>query len=344
MLTDSASASLPAPRSELPGAYARELVLVASRFGVSASALLEGTGVTSDALEDPTTRLSLATCETLVARALAMTGEPALALHVGMQMRLSSHGFLGFAAMTAPRVREALDLAERFSLTRTTAFGLHLHVHGDRASIVLEEHAPLGALREFLVLTLFVGIAQLCVSITGKTVKGIAECTFAEPRWIARSKGVAGAFGPIRFERPHNRLVFDASVLDLPLVTADPVATQLARAQCEKELAALAEADDLVSLVRRAVAAPSDGFQSQADVAKALHVSPRTLKRRLAEHGTTFTRVLDTMRQQRALLLLEHRDTTIDEIAARLGYSDVANFTRAFKRWTNTTPGKVRGG
>ena len=71
-------------------------------------------------------------------------------------------------------------------------------------------------------------------------------------------------------------------------------------------------------------------------------MSPRTLKRRLAEHGTTFSALRDDVRQQRAMLLLDNRGLTISDIAARLGYSELPNFTRAFRKWMGVTPQAYR--
>jgi AraC-like DNA-binding protein len=121
---------------------------------------------------------------------------------------------------------------------------------------------------------------------------------------------------------------------------------QLARAQCERELAALVDAG-FPGRVRAAIAGDgadgADAFRHLGEVATRLHVSTRTLKRRLAEHGTTFSEILDDMRRQRALLLLENRELAIGEVAARLGYTEVPNFTRAFRRWTGKTPAAYRG-
>jgi len=77
-------------------------------------------------------------------------------------------------------------------------------------------------------------------------------------------------------------------------------------------------------------------------VAAQLHVSSRTLKRRLAEHRTTFSAIVDGERKRRALTLLRSTALTHDQVAAQLGYSDVANFSRAFRRWTGKTPGALR--
>ncbi len=326
----------------LPGSYAYELVSLCARWNVAADGVLDGTGLTVEGLKDPSTRVPLPACATLVERARRLTGEPALAFLMGVQMRMSWHGFLGFAAMTAGTVREALEICEQFSLTRTSAFAISSYVEGRTASLVLEERTELGALREFAVITLLVGIGRMARDATGKEVRGFAECAFPEPDYAARVLSrTSSGHEPMLFDRPCHRLVFDASTLDLPIVTADAAAMQLARAQCDRELAALAEGGGLVGRVRELVAR-EDGTRSLEEVARRLHVSSRTLKRRLADAGTSFSAVLEGVRRQRALLLLENRQLGLAEVAGRLGYSDVANFTRAFRKWTGQTPAAYR--
>jgi len=336
-ITDAAAAA-----TGLPGAYAYELVAHCGRWRVTPEALLDGTRLTLESLKDPATRLTLEQITALVDRALALTREPALAFSLGVNMRLSWHGFLGFAAMTAPTVGEALAIAEQFSLTRTPAFGLSTYVQGSTASVVLEERAPLGTLREFAVIALLVGMSHIADELTGRALPGVAECAFPEPAYAVGLRTILAEGGrTMRFGQPAHRLVFDASILDIAITTADPAAMQLVRAQCDRELAAIAETRGFVGRVRSA-AAGDDGFRSLDDVARAMRVSTRTLKRRLADQGTSFTDVLDEVRRQRALLLLDDRRLGMGDVAGRLGYSDVANFTRAFRRWTGQTPAAFR--
>jgi AraC-like DNA-binding protein len=324
--------------AELPGVYALDVVDLAGRWGVKPEAMLDGLGLSRDALRDPAARVPIEVAAELVARAQRLTGEPALAVYMGMQMRLSSHGFLGFAAMTAGTLREAIALAVRFSATRTTAIGLATYVEGDSAALVIEEHAELGGIREFTILSLVVGLWQIGQALTGQVLPGVAEVRFPAPPYVATVPYLA--HDRIRFGQPANRLVFPAALLDLPFKSADPVAMQLARAQCERELAALVDAG-FPGRVRAAVTV-EHGVRSLIEVARQLHVSTRTLKRRLAEQGMTFTAIADDVRRQRALLLLENRDLSIAEIATRLGYTEVPNFTRAFRRWTGKTPAAYR--
>jgi AraC-like DNA-binding protein len=317
---------------DLPGAYIKDLVELTGRWNVRPDQLLDGLPITTAELAAPTTRVPVRVCEAIVARAHELTHEPALAFHMGTQMRLSSHGFLGFAAMTAGTMREAIELACRFASTRTSAIGLSLYVEGDTATVVIEERMSLGALREPVVIALVVGLWQLGQALTGTALDGTGECAFPEPAYL---RGVPNATR-LRFGCTAHRLVFPASELALPLTSADPVAMQLARDQCERELAAVVDAG-IPTRVRAALIS-ADGMPSLVDLAKAMRMSPRTLKRRLSEHGTTYSTLRDDVRRQRALLLLDNRGLTIADVAAKLGYSEQPNFTRAFRKWMGMTP------
>ena len=327
-------------RPTLPGGYAREIVDLCARFDVAPSRLTEGIGVPLGALDDPATRIELPAFTRFVRRAEELTGEPGLAYYMGLYTRASSHGFLGFAAMTASTLGEALELAERYARTRADAVSLVTRTHGAEASVSLEEHAPLGELREFFVTALFVGIALIGEALAGRQLEGRIEMTHAEPPYFKRFAAAVPRLGSVAFERPTNRAIVPIETLGLRIVTADSTATKLARDQCERELAALGEGAPVVSRVRAMLR--DDLAITLPDAAKRASMSPRTLKRRLAEQGTTYSEIIDDARRQRALLLLDDRRLTLDAIAAQLGYSDTANFTRAFKRWTGKTPGEAR--
>jgi AraC-like DNA-binding protein len=78
-------------------------------------------------------------------------------------------------------------------------------------------------------------------------------------------------------------------------------------------------------------------IKGPAEVARGLGMSERTLKRKLAEQGTSYSELLDRERHSQAVELLRGA-ASIDDVAERLGYSDAANFTRAFRRWTGRSP------
>ena len=84
------------------------------------------------------------------------------------------------------------------------------------------------------------------------------------------------------------------------------------------------------------------GYPVIEEVASLLRVSPRTLQRLLREQGVSYSELIERCRRKAACESLEHTHTPIKEIAATMGYRDVSSFTRAFRRWTGTTPRAYR--
>jgi AraC-like DNA-binding protein len=321
----------------LPAVHAIHLAELAKRWNVTD--LLVGAGEDEEALADPEARMEVPRFVELVERARALTGEPALGIFVGLHMRASAHGYLGFAAMTASTIREALDLACRYCPTRTDAFALRVNTFGDRAALVIEELADFGPARDGIVFALAIGIWQIGSALTGKELAGAADFAFEEPPYFKRFT----RFAPTtRFAQATNQLLFDARLLDVPLTMADPSALRLARDQCERALAALGRDDHVAGRVRKLLFKPDGSARTVDETAAELHLSPRTLKRRLAAQGVAYSSLVEEAQKERALLLLRSPDLSIDAVAERLGYSDVAGFTKAFRRWTGTTPGAYR--
>jgi AraC-like DNA-binding protein len=330
----------------IPAIHALHLVEVCGRYGVTPSQLLGPMGLSEAELSEPGERVALPVLEKLVARARVLTGEPALGILLGMQMRISAHGYLGFAVMVASNIGEAIELGVRYAPTRTNALALSLSVDGDEAALAIEPLVPLGGVEDVVLFALMEGIRQIGQALTGLPLTGLAtagraEVTFAEPPYFERFARLGGA-PTVRFGCKENRLVFPKATLALPLMMADPAALRLAREQCERALAEIQERSRTTARVRSLLARRGGLSRTLEDVARSLHVSSRTLKRRLAEEGTTFKELADHARREEALRLVAGTDLALEAVAERLGYSDLANFSRAFRRWAGATPGAHR--
>jgi AraC-like DNA-binding protein len=324
----------------LPSAYVLLLLDVTKRFGVSEEAILSPFGLTRAALLDTHEHLPLTLVNDVLIHALAVTKEPALPFHIGMQMKISTHGFIGFAAMTADNVRQALELVERFSELRLLGANIRLIEDGDNAKLVVDTDLTLQPLRDAVLAALMVGFGQMAQVVTGETLYGVAYIEISEePRYRDIMYRLPAQ---IHFNQAQNVICFEASYLNLPLLMSDTASMQLAVKQCEQELAAIGHFSPFIREVRSLVHGSNVGFRSLEAVAEMLNQSERTLKRQLAQEGTTFSDILEDMRRQEAIRLLLNTTESLDRIAEALGYSDVANFNRAFKRWTGTTPGQYR--
>jgi AraC-like DNA-binding protein len=122
---------------------------------------------------------------------------------------------------------------------------------------------------------------------------------------------------------------------------ADPATLRLARGECERALEALGFNTQIGGRVRRALVV-GDRFRSLEEVAAELHVSRRTLTRRLDAQGLSFSALVEGERRDRALALLSSPDVSLDDVTEHLGYSTVACFVGAFHRWTGATPAAYR--
>ena len=324
----------------MPAAFADHLVQLLRRWGLTPNDLLSGFGLTERAVQDPAGRLPLSTWGGLLERARTLTGEPGLGFYLALQKRISGYGYLGFAAMSASSLGEALEIVARFSPILTTAVSLRLQVEGRVASLVVEPHVDMGSVRDVALISLIFGMRQVGKTLTGSDIDSVAELVIPEPAYFPRFKHLMPR---ARFGRPVSRVVFDAANLDQPLLQADRTALELTRNQCERALDALGYEGNLVDRVRRAMwHEDGDGLRSLDEVAQSLAVSARTLRRMLAEQRLSFSTLLDRERREKAIFLLESSRTPLEAIAERLGYSTLSNFGRAFHHWTGTTPGAYR--
>jgi AraC-like DNA-binding protein len=326
-------------RHTVPIALVSQAVQLMKRWHVGAAELLSAVGLDEKILEDPFQRVPVATMCTLLERARTLSGEPGLGYYLGLQTRATLYGYLGFAFLSASTVADALKFALEFAPLFSTALAMDLRVDGRIASLSFEERADLGSVRDIVLINMLVGSRELGRACTGRDTGGSADFAFPEPEYHARFAHLALNS---RFNQPVNRILFDAAVLDFPIITADPVSVQLARMQCERELDELGFGTRFADRVRRLIADADDSFASVEQLAHHLDLSPRTLRRRLAAEGVSFSALVDEGRRDQALRLLRSSRLSIEHVARQLGYTTASSFVRAFHRWTGKTPVQYR--
>lgn len=148
---------------------------------------------------------------------------------------------------------------------------------------------------------------------------------------------------PVKFKADQNALVFSKADMELPFVThnADLLATVAPQLEAEltEQLARKTLTEQAKGILKQLVAGQRPGIQ---DLARELHMSTRTLQRRLTAHGVTFQRLLDEARRELARHYLLHSSRELNETAYLLGYEDANSFFRAFHYWEGTSPGQWR--
>jgi len=313
---------------------------VLRELGAEPRAVFDACGIPLDLFADPEALISFVEVDALLDRAVALTGCAHVGLLVGQRAPAQSLGALGYLMLSAPTVAAALD-----------ALTAHLNIH-DRGAVV-SAHVGGGAarLRYALVVPglrqqdqiygLALAVGQgLMRALCGPGWRARAvNFSFAQPANVAPYLDYFGVMP--RFDAPESSLEFSAECLECPLPSADAFLNRVMRAHVGAHVQSAD--DDLVETVRRVIrATTAPGIATLDMAARFMNVHERTLKRQLAARGTTFRGVRDTLLAETARDLLGNTAVEIGEIAAALGYSDSAAFTRAFRRWENTTPNAWR--
>ena len=277
--------------------------------------------------------------------ALEASGRPDLGLLAGRGHRFPVFGFWGLALAASPTLASAIRIGLQYvDLTHTF---LHWNFQRGGAAAELEMRAsfPLGELETFFVERDAAAAATLLEDLTGRR-EGLCAAHFAYPApgWSDR---YAAAFGcAVSFGAQRHALHVDARLLDQPLPGGDPVTAAAAETQCRRLLDSLAPVGGLATRVRRFLLTHPGRLPTQDETARGLGLSRRSLRRRLAEEGTGFRALASEVRFGLVGGYLENTALSLDEIAARTGFSDAANLSHAFRRWSGTTPGawRRRGG
>ncbi len=323
--------------------YLRMFIEVAEQNGFSRASILSSAGLPQTLLDDPSGRVSLQAIWQLLDAILTLGGPPALAFEAGLRMPLTAHGSLGYALMCAGTPRQAIHILERFWHLRGRGFVLT--VESTNVGLFFEVIAE-AALPETL---RDIQLSAILTSMYQAMQFMMPMLPTEDEIWLhgAMPEGFErwqDKLPTMRFAMPRAGISLrgDLSALDQPLPTANPEALAQALSQCERESVLMTEDDDIVRRVRAAMTPDNDGYPTPEQLAARLHLTPRTFRRRLHEQGQSYQQLLEQARRRDSCRLLAQPELEIRRIGELLGYTDPANFTRAFRGWTGMAPSQWR--
>jgi AraC-like DNA-binding protein len=292
------------------------------------------------AASDPEERLPISQAHALLDAVVKWSGDEDLGLKAGRAMTPGDAGALDFAMTSAATVREAIDLATRCARLLNDALEPRLELKGTRALVRLESRVVLPRQAADFQMSGIFGIhTRLWLAdLTGLEI-WFEHAAPPDPREYALTFGEAR----LRFAAPAYAFAFDATRLDAPLPSADPRLNELLRKHVQLTLDELPPAPSLTEQVRSWVAGElPHGDPSVVQAARKMHMSSRTLARRLADEGTNFKALLDDLRRRFAFRYLEDTQLSLSEVSFLLGFAEPAVFHRAFQRWSGQTPLEYR--
>jgi AraC-like DNA-binding protein len=304
--------------------------------------LLNGLGLTPDAMDGPRSRLSPLQMAALLRGAAQALGDPELSFQLGRQLLPGHYGAASHALLTAGTLRRALQVLVRHATRLSPLLVPHLVMEERHAVLHWTDGSGSAGLRTFLVELQMSGVVATCQWLAGQRLPWTFLFNRGEPARRDAHEAFLGT--ALRFACHLDAMMIDAEWLDRPW--ANP------RALCAPALAEALDREAQVQEPRRhLLALVYERLHDQVRQPLALEalaagfgLSPATFKRRLAACGTHFQAELDQVRLHTALRLMHGRGLDNEAVARHLGYDDAANFRRSMKRWAGLTPSQLRLG
>ncbi|MCG8392191.1 MAG: AraC family transcriptional regulator [Pseudomonadales bacterium] len=290
----------------------------------------------------PADVVPLSLWQDLLRRAVALRPERvAPGLAIGARVQPRHVGVLGYLILTCRTLGEAMLAYQRYeslfygqNLVEVLADGAHMQVRWPAADST-------GELADSVAISALISFLRRQVD-DPPSPSGVG---FAFPRPdTATCQAFEDFFGcPVSFEQSHTRVVFPVALLSLPLPHSDPSMRSLLDRQASAMLLALPDSDSFDRALQQAmVRLMPEAVVTLPRLASELHMSVRTLQRRLADRQLTWRALLDRTREQLARHYLADASLTLGDVALLLGFSEHSAFTRAYRRWTGTTPARAR--
>lgn len=322
------------------------LLHVLHEEGVEASAALAGTDLREADLRSIATRLSRRQLLIAFANAQRLARSPTLALQAGGRVRASDRGIYGYALLSSATPQEAFDFIVKYQRFVGPPVSLDYRREGD---IIVWHPGPLAGAESSAELSRFAleyhvaMVLNLLRDAVGSDFSPI-ELRLTHPAPPHAERYAEFFACPVRFAQPRDELRIAASLLEQRLRQAESVTSSRVRELGERELVrAFRNGGTAGSIYRMLIEKPRE-FPDIEAVADSLGYSARTLRRRLTAESTSYREILSDVRRHLASRYLRETPMTNEEIADRLGYSDAANFRKAFKQWTHMQPSSFRAG
>ncbi|HKY90883.1 MAG TPA: AraC family transcriptional regulator ligand-binding domain-containing protein [Nevskiaceae bacterium] len=336
-----------APASRVPARYFALLCNLLKGRGLDADAALQVAGIWPTQLEGPDATLTLAQMEALIIEAQRLTGRADFSFELGRNIKLSSHEILGFGILTSPTFDYAMQLASRYYRLITPTFKMQYVRGKEHAELRFQPVLQLSPeVLQFMLEVVVVSTQEQLKVLAGGALSGFdIHVSYATPANAAKYRELR----PARFffgsePLPGARMVLDINAVAQPLPMADAAARQMAEARCEQLLRNTAQSGRMTEWITMMLRESQEGMPSLTDLARLVNQSVRTLDRQLGREGSRFLDISKRVRHEKACTLLRSGELSVTQIAYQLGYGDVANFTRAFKRESGVSPSMFREG
>ncbi|ENU24928.1 hypothetical protein F993_00312 [Acinetobacter proteolyticus] len=310
--------------------------------GYSLTELLADTGISQEALHSAASHVSPYQKLQLFQTIQRLSKDPLIGMHAGQKQRLSDFGVYGYALYCSRNFQQAVEFGIRHIKLAAPVLKKSFYIQDDTAIFEGQEIIALGKLLPLVCEFWFSSIQSLieCVLEAPFQAKKLL-LPYPAPEYASEYQNVFRC--PVEFDADVLQWHFDVDWLDKPCPNANPITADMCQSFCERMLSTEEheQESDLVRSIRLILLDAVGDFPTAQQIAEQLHLSKRTLYRRLADVDVSYQEILDSTRRRLADEYLA-TSLSIDEIAERLGFSDTSNFRKAYRNWVGISPNEYR--
>lgn len=309
--------------------------------GIDPLEVVSAVGIDLASAANPDWRVSQNKFNQLLASCIEISGDEAFGLLAAEQLQPQVLHSLGLAWLASDTVYDGLVRLQRFGRLVTSGIDLALEEEGEQVKLFMGfdaqvEH-PEPASRDYAV-----GIITRMCRLTLGDYLAPVKIELARPRPAEPERWEYLLASRVVFAADISCITWSKADIMEPLVTGDPALARINDEHTVAYLDSFLARSTTREVVDKIVEKLPDGAPSQQQIAAALHVSNRTLQRKLREEGTSFMDLLQDTRMQLARKYLRSPGRSVVETAYLLGFSEPSTFSRAFKRWTGQAPADYR--
>jgi AraC-like DNA-binding protein len=327
-------------RAATPAAFVGGVVAAYAKYGRDATEALGKGHVPPSLVKSADARVTAAQFEALAGHAMRELDDEALGWF-SRRLPWGSYGMLCRASITAPNLEVALKRWCRHHRLLTEDVVFELAVGDETAIISVREFRDLGPSREFCLVTLLRYVLGFsCWAVDSAIALRVAQFPYSEPRHVSVYPTIFCK--NVHFDAERATISFDKRYLLLPLERSAANLDTMLKGALRLTVLPYRRDRLLVDQVRRILRTTRGCILRAEDVASELALSTRTMHRRLSDEATSLRELKQEASRERASQELMHGRTPTKRIAILAGFRNEKSFSRAFRRWTGSSPSEFR--
>jgi AraC-like DNA-binding protein len=322
--------------------WAIVIAKAADEAGINHAQLFERAGADPKLLDDPNARYSYEIMAKLWHILAEEINDPCFGLKLVKFIQPTTFHAFGYAWFASSTLKDALERYQRYIRLVSNGVEVFFSKQDNEYQLNIELKSDVQYEVTYLAAdAALASLIKLCRMSYGENFN--PNSVLMKRETSEYEQQLVDYFGaPITFSSDLTGFTFDADMLEQKLPSANAELAHNNDKIIMEHLVKL-DRDDIVNQVKVAlVDLLSSGAVNEDMIASELHVSKRSLQRKLSDLGTSYKRVLEETRSCLAKQYVENSALSITEISYLLGFSETSNFTRAFKRWTGKSPSELR--